>query len=122
MMVAFRFSVAEYAVKCARDGNFEELIKYLNHPDAPIEGEMRQLLVEIVKGSKLLTRHRPRSRTATLHGLKETADQVSTLMARGLGKTDAVEEVARERKRSTSYVWSALRAFPDEDYPDESAT
>ena len=122
MMVAFSYSVAEYAVKCARDGNFEELIKYLNHPDAPIEGEMRQLLVEIVKRSKRLVANRPSATAETMEGWEKAADQVSMLMARGLGKTDAVQEVARERKRSTSYVWSALRAFPDEDYSDESAT
>ena len=118
MMVKFYFSIAERAVKCARDGDFDPLIDYLSYPNAPIEGEMRQLLVEIVKGSKLLTRHRPRSTTATLDGLKETADQVRMLMAGGLRKTKAVQEVARERKRSPSHVWKALRIIS----PDESAT
>src|SRR5215204_3346491 len=114
MMVAFRFSVAEYAVKCARDdGNFDELIKYLNS-NGPIEGEMRQLLVEIVKRSKRLPRHRPRFATATFDNRKETADQVWMLMARGLGKTEAVQEVAREGKCSKSYVWKALSELAEE--------
>jgi hypothetical protein len=97
------------AVADARAGNLELLISYVQLGGA-IRDDVREVIVDILKGELKRAKHRP-SKAQTLFRAKRMFWRLTELQAQGARTESAVAQVAEEFGVSGKTVYRALKQF-----------